>query len=76
MTECLNIALAIGLSRETAEEVNSEPIKISSLIEGWVIEIDDKYAKYRGELLQRKKLLWVCMNFMSYQGDKVKGNLI
>jgi hypothetical protein len=66
----------MAISREVAEEGLNEPIKISSLIEGWVLEIEDKAAKYRGELIQRRKLLWVCLNFLSYQGDKVKGGVI
>jgi hypothetical protein len=51
-------------------------VKVSSLLEGWVLEVEDKVSRYRGESLTRKRLLWVCLNYLSAQGDRVKGSLI
>ena len=32
--------------------------------------------RYRGEHLNRKKLLWACLSYLSCQGDKIKGSVI
>lgn len=41
-----------------------------------MLEIEDKIGRYRGDLINRRRLLWVCLNYLSYQADKIKGNVI
>ncbi len=48
ITEGLSIALAVGIAREAADQNMGETVKVSSLIEGWVLEIEEKTGKYRG----------------------------
>ncbi len=68
--------LSTSLWREHQEEHTSEIYKISSILEGWVIEIDEKNAKYRGEHLTRKKLLTHVIDFYIKFTDRIKGSLI
>ena len=76
MNEGISISLAVAIAREVNEDPSGEPIKISSLLEGWVLETEERLSRYRSEHMPRKKLLWVALNFLSTQGDKVKGSLL
>jgi len=51
-------------------------IKVSSLLEGWVLELDEKSYKYRGDFIQRRKLATLCLNYIVFHTDKIKGSLI
>lgn len=71
------MALAVQAYREFLEDnEGAKEIKISSLIEGWVLEIDDKQAKYRGDHFNRRRLVTAYLNFFVFNSDKVKGGLI
>ena len=49
LTEGLIIGLSVLAHREYLQQNEGiKQIKISSLLEGWVLEIDEKQAKYRG----------------------------
>jgi hypothetical protein len=77
MTEGLFIALSILAHREYLDDNEGvKEIKVSSLLEGWVLEIDEKQAKYRGENFQRRKLVIAYLNFLVFNSDKIKGSLI
>jgi hypothetical protein len=77
LTEGLVIALSILTHREYLEDSEGvKEIKISSLLEGWVLEIDEKQARYRGEHFQRRKLVAAYLNFLVFHSDKIKGTLI
>ena len=50
---------------------------MASIIEGWVVEIDEKEKfKYRGEVVNRKILLQVALEHFVKSGDKIKGGII
>lgn len=77
VTEGVCVSLAVISYREFLEDNEGiKDIKISSLLEGWVLEIDEKQAKYRGEHLNRRKLVVAYLNFLIFHSDKIKGTLI
>ena len=41
-----------------------------------MLEVEEKGSRYRGDLINRKKLLMVCLNYFSVQGDKIKGSIL
>ena len=41
-----------------------------------MLEIEEKMGRYRGENLNRRKLLVSCLGYLSTQGDKIKGGII
>ena len=40
------------------------------------MEIEEKGGKYRGEIMNRKKLQTMCLSYLAGQGDKIKGSVI
>lgn len=71
------MSLSVCLHREMLED-NELPreVKVSSLLEGWVLEIEDKNARYRGEPLVRKRLILAFLTFLLNGSEKYKGGLI
>ena len=75
MNESLTICLAGALWRETIEEKGN--CKIASILEGWVIEVDEKEKiRYRGEYLSRRVLYQLALEHFVKMGDKIKGGII
>lgn len=77
LTEGITISLSVALHREMLEDMElPREVKVSSLLEGWVLEIEDKNARYRGEPLIRRRLILAFLTFLLNNSEKFKGGLI
>ena len=65
--------MAGALWKETIEEKGT--CKVASILEGWVIEVDEK-VRYRGEYLSRRVLYQLALEHFVKMGDKIKGGII